>query len=264
MHKQSKLTISSKNVDVVAAAAAPTPAPRMPEATFSVLISGKAYSGKTTTVECLRPLLETLSDHTDGEIFLFVGNFADVLKEQCAKRAGVDLQLFYSQAGKNTMLPAPFNMTAGRFLQVYGESERERDPTVWVDHLLAKAWAAFSKSVGARYLLMLIGDCRHPNEIDSLRRSQREGLSVRLFGDPSASAALSTRDMNHISETALDDYDHFDLEIDTDTNDARLVTYAIWSTLLGQKFVWMDWRGTPLVVSDAMFETTLEGTGGEP
>jgi len=225
----------------------PPPLQRMPEAMFSVLISGKAYSGKTTTAENLLAFMQIIPRQTKGEIFLFVGNFGDVLKEQCAKKVGVDVQLFYTQAGKNTMLPEPFNMTAGRFLQVYGESERQRDPEIWVDHLLDKARTAFTAS-DAKYLLMLIGDCRHPNEIDLLRRTRNDGIAVRLRGDPSGAATTTTRDMNHISEIGLDDYTNFDMLFDTNVTPALDITRQILSIMLLQKFVWMGWRGVPFIL----------------
>ena len=47
------------------------------------------------------------------------------------------------------------------------------------------------------------------NEADAV--SRYGGTLVRLVGDPGKVRANSTRDLNHISETALDNYQGFDL-----------------------------------------------------
>jgi hypothetical protein len=39
---------------------------------------------------------------------------------------------------------------------------------------------------------------------------------IRLNGDPSGERARSTRNLEHPSETALDNYPHFDVIIDTE------------------------------------------------
>jgi hypothetical protein len=92
-----------------------------------------------------------------------------------------------------------------RFRQKYGED-------IWVD-LLFEAWTPSSN--------WFITDVRFPNEKAAIKA--RNGKCVKLVGDPKGVRARSTRNLNHISETALDHDTVWDAVIDnTEDNLPRL------------------------------------------
>jgi hypothetical protein len=181
---------------------------KQPIDVFTILISGGLGSGKTTTVDNLLPELKKFL--ADENVHVMEGHFATVLKKECAEIAEVDVQLFYTQEGKQTFL-IKIGKTAGCMLQEYGESKRQKDPNHWVN-LLKKQIEDETRAVGKTRAIVVVGDCRHPNEIDNMR----PGFSIRLIGDPAGVRARSNRDLNHPSETALDSYTKFDLTINTE------------------------------------------------
>jgi hypothetical protein len=190
---------------------------------FTVLISGELGAGKTTTVNLLTPELTKI---VADDVLVMSGNFADELKRECAERAAEPLDTFYTEQGKEKMLKS-VGMTAGRLLQVVGEEARQKNPNHWIERLRQRATAEWRASGRAR-LLLVVGDCRHPNEIDDMK----PGLAVRLEGDPGGARARSTRDLNHPSETALRAYEGFDIRINTETTPAKDVVASIVAPLL--------------------------------
>jgi len=56
-----------------------------------------------------------------------------------------------------------------------------------------------------------------PNEAEAIKK--RGGMVIRLEGDPTGVRLRSKRDQNHISETALDNFMHFDVIVDNSKND---------------------------------------------
>jgi len=79
----------------------------------------------------------------------------------------------------------------------------------------ADAWviALFSYWVDDGDTRWVIDDVRYPNEAAAVKA--RGGIVIRLNGDPGLTAAQSTRDPAHPSETALDDYTEFDVIINS-------------------------------------------------
>lgn len=196
-------------------------APQARPLVYCVLISGRIGAGKTTTVDALQQRLLELVD--EAECVVLSGQYADELKRECAERAKKPLALFYSEAGKQTLIESE-GVTAGRFLQIVGEEARARDPLHWIKALKRKQNEA---AADGRRVIMIVGDCRHPNEIDEMR----PGVAVLLRGDPGGVRARSTRDLNHISETSLDGYERFDLVLDTDALRTDSVVEAIVARL---------------------------------
>lgn len=185
---------------------------------FRVGISGKIGSGKSTLAANLTKSL------AEQKYMVYERNFGDELKQAVAKHYNFDVQLCYSQAGKNTLVPT-CNQTVGRILQQYGTEQREIDEDVWVnavDDYIAKKTSQENirqlSSLGYIGIVFIIADVRFPNEANWL--SQDCSL-IRLNGDPQQVFATTTRDKQHISETALDDYDAFDLVMNTDLLDAN-------------------------------------------
>ena len=160
-------------------------------------ISGKLGSGKTTAANYL-------AAHGYK-----IANFADILKHSAANILGISPALCYSREGKNTMIPE-LNMTVGTFLQQYGTAVRNIDNDIWVK-LLFRNISTHDKIV--------IADVRFPNEARAIH--ERGGKVIRL----SAAEPLidnDSRDGTHISETALDNWDSWDMVIHT-TRDVKLL-----------------------------------------
>ena len=163
-----------------------------------VAISGKIGSGKSTTSALLK---KYLSENTNWNVV--EANFADSLKEVCAMEAGVPIEIFKTQSGKNTYLDK-VGMRGGEFLQHVGKRERLKDPDCWVKLL-------FDKYPGNTCLI--IGDLRMQNE--AFHAKLHNAILIRLNGDPNGDNARTTRNREDISEVDLDTYPDFDCVIDT-------------------------------------------------
>ena len=152
-------------------------------------LSGRRGSGKDTVAR----LLQELQPERDWQI----RSFGDAIKSVCAALTGENVAPYYSQPGKAELVPT-FGRTRGEMLQQVGQALRQWEPLVWVD-------AFFAGFPPAGFLL--VPDVRFPNEADPIRA--RGGLMLRVEGDPLHQRGDGTRDDQHPSETALDDYPHF-------------------------------------------------------
>lgn len=153
-------------------------------------ISGKIGSGKDTVAN-------VLYDRCGSAVV--IRRFAAPLKAVITALTGLPAN---TQEDKLTFVPE-FDTTVGNLLQVIGtELFREHfDEDVWVKALLANA-----KAVGAGVLV--IPDVRFENEFEAIRT--HGGILIRVEGDPAKVRENSKRDLNHISETALDDVYNWD------------------------------------------------------
>ena len=152
-------------------------------------LSGRRGSGKDTVAQ----LIQQLQPERSWQI----RSFGDAIKSVCAALTGEETTPYYAQTGKAELLPA-FQRSRGELLQQVGQAMRVWEPLVWVDAFFARLQpAAFT----------LAPDVRFPNEADPIRA--RGGLMLRVEGDPLRQRHDGTRDDNHPSETALDDYPHF-------------------------------------------------------
>lgn len=183
-------------------------------------VSGKIGSGKTTLCERLREhfMVNTMSTH------VHLRNFGDALKEQISAHFGFPLEWCYTQEGKRKTI-ASIGKSVGVVLQEWGTALRRGVHEsvwllaidTWLRNMIAESTAATAQrannteSVRMRHIV-LIGDVRFPNEFDYIR-SQCGGLLVRLDGDPAGERAKSNRDVEHISETALDDRNRFEFDL---------------------------------------------------
>jgi energy-coupling factor transporter ATP-binding protein EcfA2 len=142
-------------------------------------LSGRRGSGKDTVARILQQLQPERSWQ--------IRSFGDSIKSVCAALTGEDVGPYYSQKGKTEIIPT-FHRTRGEMLQQVGLALREWEP------LPSDAF-------------VLVPDVRFANEADPIRA--RGGLMLRLKGDPLQQRGDGTRDDNHISEVAMDDYPHF-------------------------------------------------------
>lgn len=159
-------------------------------------ISGKIGSGKTTLQRALMekyPQFERRS-------------FAENVRRNVSLLTGIDIQNMRTSEQKNTIVQG-YNKTLGQLLQDVGEGLREKvHKDVWVESL----FSTFDESS-----FWIIDDLRYENEIQKIK--SLGGVCIRLNGDPMEVRKNSTRNLDHSSETALDEYTEFDMVFDTNT-----------------------------------------------
>lgn len=177
-------------------------------------VSGKIGSGKDTTAKIIQEIFEV---HTNGCVQL---RFADALKSAVSAITGeflIDGDFTHDQ--KNKVVPA-FGKTIGTLLQEVGVHMRKLDEDFWVK-------SAFAKMDNPLCDVYVISDVRFENECMAIKKAG--GIIIRLEGDPGNVRKNSTRDLNHISETALDDrFDLFDIVIETEkTNPEQIKNYLV-------------------------------------
>ncbi|NPV12983.1 MAG: hypothetical protein HPY57_14550 [Ignavibacteria bacterium] len=156
-------------------------------------ISGKICSGKT---EVAKYIQKTFPKHN-----FQIRSFGYDVKFIASYITGIDINLIQSREIKSKYLPE-WGMTLGEMYQKIGTDCMRigLHPDTWVFSLMSK------------YTLnqnWVIDDVRFRNEADAIK--QAGGLMIRLEGDPLNIRNKDPRDMNHVSETALDNYEKFDI-----------------------------------------------------
>lgn len=163
-----------------------------------IIVTGKAQSGKDTTIDFLGPLLDR------ARIF----SFANPLKKFLEEAFGINPRnLWGTNDQKNEFIhirweDVPENkgrsgqMTCREFMQYFGTDIcRRMYPDCW-------ASATLKNIVNSDAKYAFISDGRFPNEIDhfyNLDRNEFDVIVIRLN--------RNILNQTHISETALDDYD---------------------------------------------------------
>lgn len=174
-------------------------------------ISGKIGSGKST-------LAEILYQEYGYEKRIFAGK----LKEIAAMFTGLRIDDMYNRHKKDMYLDS-WGMTLGEFQQRLG-TDAIRDglhQDAWVKALFADYTPAQNWS---------ISDVRFPNEAEEITASG--GILVRIEGSRTGPGG---RDPNHISETALDNYD-FDYRFTNNGTREELIEQARAIHKLAQQF----------------------------
>lgn len=130
-------------------------------------------------------------------------------------------------------------LTVGEILQFFGTNMRHPETglgeDVWVKHIVRN----FNNVTGESLPIYLISDCRFPNEADSLRDITPYSYVLRVSGDPMKINMNTTRDKNHPSETALNNYKGFyatiknqDISLDELRERIAFVLHSILSEVL--------------------------------
>lgn len=161
-------------------------------------ISGKLYSGKDTLAKYLVKYTKEIAG-----VSFDLQSFANKLKKTGAFLTNTPEEWWFTQEGKNKML-SDWGMTIGQFQQKLG-TEAMRDAIHkdgWVIALMGE-YQFYSK--------WIITDVRFPNEAKAIK--DRQGILIRVEGDPTGERKKSTRDLNHPSEVSLDQYPDFDYKI---------------------------------------------------
>lgn len=205
-----------------------------------LLVSGKMGSGKDTIAN---PLAHEL--WPNGEIVRMA--YADALRdeinyainimrmdlphEEKINRIHKDLncdlneatciiELLNNPANDDLSLEAHQHVPVIRTaLQYWGtQVRRDKDPDYWVDKMESRIINTVDDDSN---VVVVITDGRFPNEVDLIHRLN--GVIVRLDIDRSVQIRrIQNRDgvtpdpmkLDHVSETALDDYDDFDARVD--------------------------------------------------
>lgn len=144
-------------------------------------ISGKARHGKDYTASIIK---EYLGEHDKSVLTI---HYADLLKYLCTS--------LFNWDGKK-------DENGRHILQYVGtEVVRQKDPDFWVEFVVK-----ILKLFEGQWDYVIIPDCRFPNEIELLKANFNDVVSLRVnrFGFESD---LTKETKNHISETALDNYE---------------------------------------------------------
>lgn len=167
-------------------------------------VSGKIGSGKDTFLKRLK----------EKGVHLYVeAKFSKILKEMSAVLTGVEDQ--YSHKGKQTYIES-LNMTVGEFQQRLGEGmKQEVHPLVWVNAVLREL---------DPYQNYVITDLRYRDEASSIYLSDHADIFIRINGNWNGIEKLREgRDMNHRSETDLDNWTRWDAVIENNTTEEEFL-----------------------------------------
>lgn len=157
-----------------------------------ICISGKAQHGKDTLAHILKKHLENQGSH------VLTAHFGDLVKYICEK--------FFNWDGQKD--------ENGRTLLQYVGTDvvRAQEPNFWTD-FIKKILTLFPDE----WDYVLIPDCRFPNEIECLKDAGFDARLIRITR-PNCNSGLTEQQLNHPSETIMDNY-HADWYI---TNDSTL------------------------------------------
>ena len=154
-------------------------------------ISGKKGSGKDTFATFLEDKLVTKYN-----LKVVHKAFADDLKKCCAILSGQFDWVFYDQDKKDKKAGL-LNITNRELMQKFGDLTRQLDPDIWIK-------LALNLDFKSEPDILIITDVRYKNEAKAIK--DKGGILIRIKSNRSVEDC-------HISETDLDDYTDFDLEI---------------------------------------------------
>jgi len=189
-------------------------------------ISGKIGSGKDTFAELLAEQLKgNVERHALADKLRLITEIVsginmttthEVNKPFCNNIRN------YTQDQKNIVIKQ-FNKTIGETLQLVGtELFRDNyDTDIWVKSF-------FNEELEDKLndgKIIVIPDVRFVNEANYIL--QEGGYLIRLEGDPMGVRENSLRDLNHISETNLDDYTNFSKVIYNDERDIQVLKKVV-------------------------------------
>jgi len=170
-----------------------------------IALSGKAGAGKSTLARMLKRYIEDHMADRGAHIPVVTTSFASELRRECA-----------NAFPKVDWHQKPTPPLVRRMLQTWGQLRREGDPNYWV-----RAWARNLPS-GA---VVIVDDLRFTNEAMYLLTEENSMLvRINTVDNPMAVDA-------DVSETDLDTFDYFALELDVEYGDLESLLYPIWQCL---------------------------------
>jgi len=156
-----------------------------------IILTGKIGSGKTSIANLFK-------QKDSFQCLSIAGN----LKNICSLVS----KPYISEIEKSVFIPE-FGMTYGTMLQQVGTYFRSLYENIWIDLVLSEIQNSENEN-------FVIDDARFPNEIQKLKSIKNKEIYV-VHLENNNSGQNDTRDKNHISETALNDFKDYDLVIDT-------------------------------------------------
>jgi hypothetical protein len=189
-------------------------------------ISGKIGSGKDTFAELLAEQLRgKVERHALADKLRLITEIVsgvrmttthEVNKPFCNEVRN------YTQDQKNVVIKQ-FDKTIGESLQLVGTDlfRDNYDTDIWVKSF-------FNEELDDKLndgKIIVVPDVRFVNEADYIL--QEGGYLIRLEGDPMGVRENSLRDLNHISETNLDDYTNFSKVIYNDKKDIEALKKVV-------------------------------------
>lgn len=187
-------------------------------------ISGKIGSGKDTAAKLIAATLKS-----KGFYYVVRSPFAGTLKNVVRVITGVNMSMDHDSADiymggvhDYTQEQKEINVngfTVGQLLQLVGVGLRNSvHENIWVDATINKINREFNDlHLVNTTAVFIIPDVRFPNEFEALREAG--AILIRMEGDPGGVRKNSTRDLNHISEIALDHETRFHYTINTNEVD---------------------------------------------
>lgn len=160
-------------------------------------LSGKAKSGKNSTVHLTRAKLD---DYRDPPVLVRSVSFADPLKEM-ARAMAFEVGLTAEDIDNKTPL-------GRKFLQDLGMGKRKEDPLYWVKKAAVKIERI---ARDPRVKVIFVPDVRFLNEAEFIRS---RGWELWRVSRPIVAHLQMDQ---HTSEVELDDYDGFDAHLTANT-----------------------------------------------
>lgn len=147
-----------------------------------ICISGKAQHGKDTVAKMLKGILERYGNR------VLITHFGDLLKYICKS--------FFKWDGQK-------DVKGRSLLQDVGTNNiRSKQPDYWVN-FIAQVLSFFPDE----WDFVIIPDCRFPNEYEVLKDHEIDTILLRVER-PGFKSQLTEEQLNHPSETALDNYNY--------------------------------------------------------
>lgn len=181
-------------------------------------ISGKIGSGKDTFAELFaEQLVGKVERHALADNLRLITEIVSGVRMTTTHEINkpfCNVIRNYTQSQKNIVIKQ-FNKTIGETLQLIGTDlfRNNYDSDIWVKSF-------FNEQLNEKLnngKIIIVPDVRFINEADYI--IQEGGYLIRLEGDPMGIRKNSLRDLNHISETELDNYTKFDKIIYNDKKD---------------------------------------------
>jgi hypothetical protein len=189
-------------------------------------ISGKIGSGKDTFAELLAEQLRgKVERHALADKLRLIIETVSGIRMTTTHKANKPFCneiRNYTQDQKNIVIKQ-FNKTIGEMLQLVGTDlfRDNYDSDFWLKSLFNKELE--DKMINGK--IVVVPDVRFVNEADYILKEG--GFLIRLEGDPMGVRKNSLRDLNHISETSLDNYNKFNKIIYNDKKDIEVLKKVV-------------------------------------
>lgn len=165
-----------------------------------IMISGKARSGKDTLADFLIKHLEKKNKK--------------ICKIQISQYIKYYAMKYFGWNGEEDTKPRDLLNTLGTDI-----IRNKINPNFHINRLIQDI-----KVLSYFYDTFIVSDVRFPNEIEKVKNSYDNVLTIRIKRD---SNELNDNQKNNITETALDSFDDFDIEIDNNGTLEELESKAI-------------------------------------